>query len=301
MPGAGGRRPRGIAHGGEIDLAGGPDAVLLLHGLTGSTFELHPVAQRLNAAGVRCLAPVMAGHGGAPADLLGVPWPEWIAKAARDLSRLEGARRTFVVGCSMGALVACALAHDHPERVDGLVLLSPALELGLAGKLGALLGRIALLRRLVISKASGSDVRDPEMRKRNPGLSGFPLAALAELVALGRHVDRQLPGIAAPALVIAGGHDHTVTLAGAKRLARRIGSGPAELRVLERSWHLVGIDVERERCADETVRFLDSLPVPGRRAAPARRGAAARPNRRPVRPAAPAPGRKRAKKPSRRR
>jgi carboxylesterase len=270
--------------GRAYDLPGGPDAVLLLHGLTGSPFELHPVALRLNAAGMRALAPVMAGHGGAAEDLRGVGWTDWLAGAERDLRRLEGARRTFVVGCSMGALVACALAHDHPARVDGLVLLAPALELAWQGRLGAALGRLGPLGGVVVPKAAGSDVRDAEMRRRNPGVPGLPLSAVAELAALQEHVGRILPGIAAPALVVAGEHDHTVTLAGARRLARRIGSGPAELVVLPRSWHLVGIDVERERCAEEAHRFLAAIPAaasagarrPARR--PARRGA--RPGRR---------------------
>jgi carboxylesterase len=252
-----------IDHGRELDLPGGPDAVLLLHGLTGSTFELHPIAERLHDAGLRCLAPVMAGHGGDPSDLLGVPWTEWVAKAARDLERLRGARRTFVVGCSMGALVACALAHDHPERVDGLVLLAPALRLQLHGRLGAFLGRRGLLWRVIVPKSAGSDVRDPVMRARNTALPGVPLAAVAELESLAAHVDRQLPGIAAPAIVVAGARDHTVTVGGARRIARRIGSGPAELVVLPESYHLLGIDVERERCADDALRFLESLPVPG--------------------------------------
>jgi carboxylesterase len=103
-----------------------------------------------------------------------------------------------------------------------------------------------------------------------------PLSSVAELAALEAHVDRQLPGVAAPALVIHGGRDHTVTLAGARRLARRIGSGPAEVVVLRKSCHLVGIDVERERCADEATRFLESLPLPGRRAARAVRTAKTR-------------------------
>jgi carboxylesterase len=260
-----------IEHGGEFELAGGPDAVLLLHGLTGSTFELATVARRLHGAGFRCLAPVMAGHGGPPEGLAGVPYVEWIGKARRDLARLEGSRRTFLVGCSMGALVACALAHDQPAKVDGLVLLAPALELTATGKLGALLARLPLARGLVLAKRAGSDVADREMRRRNPCMAAVPIAAVGELAALQAHVDRQLPGIAAPALVVHGAHDHTVTLGGARRLARRIGSGPAELLVLRRSWHLVGIDVERDRCADEAARFLESLPVPGRRPArPAR-------------------------------
>ncbi len=244
--------------------------MLLLHGLTGSTFELVPVARALHAAGMRCLAPVMAGHGGPARDLAGVPWAEWVGKARRDLARLEGARRTFVVGCSMGALVACALAHDHPARVDGLVLLAPALELAVQGRLGAALGRVPLLAGLVLPKRAGSDVSDVEMRRRNPCMDGIPIGAVAELAALQRDVDRLLPGIAAPALVVHGAHDHTVTMGGARRLARRIGSGPAELLVLRRSWHLVGIDVERERCAAAATAFLSGLPLPGRRKGRAR-------------------------------
>lgn len=259
-----------IEHGREFDLAGGPDAVLLLHGLTGSTFEMSHVARRLRRAGMRCLAPLMAGHGGPAEALVGVPWAEWIGKARRDLARLEGARRTFVVGCSMGALVACALAHDQPARVDGLILLAPALELTWSGKIGALVGRTPFLRGTIVAKRAGSDVADPEMRKKNPCMEAVPLAAVAELQALEAHVDRLLPGIAAPALVFMGAHDHTATVAGARRLARRIGSGPAELILLRRSWHLIGVDVERDRCADETVRFLEALPLPGRR--PARSG-----------------------------
>ena len=103
-------------------------------------------------------------------------------------------------------------------------------------------------------------------------MDGVPLSAVAELAALSAEVDRQLPGVAAPALVVAGAHDHTVTLGGMRRVARRLGGGPARLVVLENSWHLVGIDLDRDRCAEEVSRFLAGLPVPGRR--PARRASA---------------------------
>lgn len=244
--------------------------MLLLHGLTGSTFELAPVARRLGAAGMRCLAPLMAGHGGSAKELAGVPWAEWVGKARRDLARLDGARRTFVVGSSMGALVACVLAHERPDRVNGLVLLAPALRLTPTGTLGALLGRAPFLRELVLPKRAGSDVGDPEMRRRNPCMDGVPVSAVRELELLEAHVDNLLPDITAPAVVIQGREDHTVTMAGARRLASRIGSGPAPVVILERSWHLVGIDVERERCAEAAAEFLLALPLPARRRAPAK-------------------------------
>ncbi|HET7753586.1 MAG TPA: alpha/beta fold hydrolase [Anaeromyxobacteraceae bacterium] len=235
------------------------DAALFLHGLTGSPFEMRHVAERLHRDGMRCLGPVMPGHGGNPRALAGLPWHAWVEGARRSLFELKGARRTFVVGCSMGALVACVLAHEHPDRVDGLALLAPALRLSRAIRLAGLLAGTRFAAALPPIPKGPSDVRDPEMRRRNPALPGVPLSALAELLALEQHVDRILPGVAAPALVVAGARDHTVTLSGARRVARRIGTGPADLVVLKRSQHLVGIDVERDRCAEEVARFFAGI------------------------------------------
>lgn len=249
-----------LDHGGELDLPGGPDAALLLHGLTGSTFELHPLAARLHAAGMRVLAPVMAGHGGAPEALRGVPWTEWVAKGARDLRRLSGARRIFVIGASMGGLVACALAHDHGGEVAGIVLLAPAMQLTLPGRIVGRLGRGPLSRWIV--PKGGFDARDDDMRSRNRGLTAVPVGAVAQLQALSRHVDRLLPRVAAPALVLAGAHDRTVTLRGVRRLAGRMGSRPGPVLVLRDSAHLLGIDVERDRCAEEVLRFVEAHAQP---------------------------------------
>jgi len=247
----------GLAHGGELELPGGPDAALVLHGLTGSTVEVLPLVERLHGAGLRVLAPVMAGHGGAPADLRGVAWTAWVEKAQRDLERLAGARRVFVAGLSMGAMVACTLAAAHPDRVAGLVLLAPALELTWPGRLGARLGLLPIARELVVSKWY-SDVRDPALPRRTFGLDGLPLGAVTELARLERHVDALLPRLRVPTLVVAAGRDRTVTVRGARRLARRLGAPPS-LVVLPESAHLVLLDLERERCIEEAMGFVEGL------------------------------------------
>ena len=248
-----------------FDLPGGPDTVLLLHGLTGSPFEMRHVADRLHAMGMRCRAPVMPGHGGDPRALAALAWPAWVEGARRELVALGRPRRTFLVGCSMGALVACALAHALPDKVDALALLAPALRLSGTARLAGFLAARTPVGRLLppIPKMRGSDVRDRAMRLANPTMAAVPLQAVGELVDLARHVDGLLPGIAAPALVVAGRHDHTVKLAGARRLARRIGGGPARLVVLERSFHLVGIDCERDQCAEEVARFFETIRAAG--------------------------------------
>ena len=54
-----------MARGREFELEGGPDAVLLLHGLTGSTFEMHHLALDGGADGLeayRALADQAPAH-----------------------------------------------------------------------------------------------------------------------------------------------------------------------------------------------------------------------------------------------
>jgi carboxylesterase len=248
---------------GPYDLpgsTGSADAALLLHGLTGTPFELRPVADRLARAGVRCLAPVLPGHENAD-SLSRSSWLDWVGGAREALDSLRQARRTMVVGSSMGALVACTLAAEHPGSVDGIALLAPALELQPLGKLaGWLAGATPMARFLPqIPKGGGSDVGDPEARAANPCMESIPLRSVGELLAFQSHVDALLPRVRCPALVVAGALDGTVTVAGAQRMADRLGGG-ARLVVLPRSRHLVAIDFERERVADDVARFFDSLP-----------------------------------------
>ncbi len=249
---------------GPFDLPGRPggaDAALLLHGLTGTPFELRPVADRLARAGVRCLAPVLPGHE-SPGALAGSSWLDWVGGARDALAALGSTRRTLVVGSSMGALVACALAAESPGKVDGLALLAPALELQPLGKLAAWLARATPVARFLpqIPKGGGSDVGDPEARAQNPCMPTVPFRAVGELVALQQHVDALLPRVRCPSLVVAGAQDGTVTVAGARRMAGRLGGG-ARFVVLPRSRHLVGIDVERDRVAADVAAFFDSIPA----------------------------------------
>ena len=261
---AGRDHPRG--DGSPFDLPGRPggaDVALLLHGLTGSPFELRPVAERLAQAGVRCVAPLLPGHEN-PEALARTTWLDWVAGARDALLGLGEARRTLVVGSSMGALVACALAAESPGRVDGLALLAPALELMPFGKVAGWLSRHTPVAQFLpnIHKRGGSDVGDRVMRAANPCMHAIPFRAVAELQAFQKHVDALLPRVRCPALVVAGALDGTVTVAGARRMAGRLGGG-ARFVVLPRSRHLVGIDFDRDRCAADVAVFFDSIPAHG--------------------------------------
>ena len=110
---AGGRlRVARFGSGGEI--------VLGLHGITGSSMQLVPVARRL-PGGWSVVAPDLRGRG-ASNDL---PGPYGMAAHAEDCAAVAAAVAegpVVVLGESMGAYVAVVLAARHPEVVARLVL-----------------------------------------------------------------------------------------------------------------------------------------------------------------------------------
>lgn len=117
--------------GGEL-LTGvwGPDdaaaTVLAVHGITASHRAWPMFADAL--PGVRVIAPDLRGRGGSR-DLPG-PWG--MRQHADDLARVldaTGVDAATVVGHSMGAFASVMLAHTHPDRVLGLVLVDGGLPL----------------------------------------------------------------------------------------------------------------------------------------------------------------------------
>src|SRR5215831_6705959 len=93
-----------------FNLGDGPDACLLLHGLTGSPAEVRPVGEALAKAGFRAVAPLLPGHGTSPEDLYVVTRADLLAAARAALLGLSGARRLYLCGLSAGALLAIHLA-----------------------------------------------------------------------------------------------------------------------------------------------------------------------------------------------
>lgn len=107
----------------------GPVQAVLLHGLTASRHYTVMGSRHLERVGIRTAAFDARGHGrsGAP---MGGPRDYTYAHLASDLGRVvqEVAPTTPVVllGISMGAHTAVRFALDSPERVAGLVLITPA-------------------------------------------------------------------------------------------------------------------------------------------------------------------------------
>ncbi len=221
---------------------------------------MRPLGETLAAHGFPVLGVRLAGHATSVDDLARTRWPDWFASVEDGAARLR--RRTgriAIAGLSMGALLAIHLAATRPADVVALVLCGTALSvtdprlrwLPVVERIPWLAHRYAIM-----PKAGGRDIGDPAARAASPSYDAVPLAAAAEFVRLQAIAAAELSGVTQPALLLHGRHDHTAPLANLVRLERGLGSRWVEAHILERSWHVITLDVERELVGRLVADFL---------------------------------------------
>jgi carboxylesterase len=232
---------------------GAAPAVLCIHGLTGTPYEVRPPAEALAAAGFYCEAPLLPGHGTTHRELNRLSREAWIASvvAAWDALAVRHAR-VYALGLSLGGVLALALAQRR--AVAGAVILAAPLDLGRLVRTA-----IPVLWPLVRSLPKTPAILDDEARARHPGYDRMPLRAVNELCKLGREVERGLAHARAPVQLVYSRRDPTVPPYNAERILRALPAGEHELHWLENSAHVLPVDRERERIARLAVDFLSRL------------------------------------------
>ncbi len=175
------------------------------------------------------------GHSDLPPDSFDV------ADMATDVIAVldaAGVRRAHVMGVSLGGMVAQDLAVDHPERLDGLVLVSttpgwpfaypmPTASLKLIRATGITTSDVALRRHAENALSAGTVQGRPEIAGRLVELQrsrpAGPGAWLAQATAGARYAGRlRQIRIRARTLVVQGGADTVVDPRNAQLLTDRI-------------------------------------------------------------------------------
>ena len=222
------------------------------------------LGQRLGERGFLVSGPLLPGHGVDLAALDACTWHDWYAGVERAFDELRGrCERVAVVGQSLGGLLALHLAARRGAQVSALAALATPLWLPPLARAAIWatrpqrpLGRALIGAIDTLPKLGGSDLRDPEMKRRNPCYPAIPVRALHQLVAFMHLVRGELGEGRVPALVMHGRRDHTAPFACSRALAAELGAPRVEHRTLEHGFHRIASDVERERVADEVGAFL---------------------------------------------
>ncbi len=237
-----------------FSFGGGTRGVLLVHGFTGSPFEMRLLGEDLAGRGFAVDGVRLAGHASTTRALAQSTWHDWYRSAEEAVTRLRervGGKRVAVVGLSMGGLLTLELARHHGDALSCIGVLAAPLWLPpQAEKFARVTSSLPFVRKLALPKLAGSDIRDPEMKRRNARAvprAGMPLAALGSLVDLGAHLRDRLGDVKTPTLLMHSERDHTVPFECMDAIAHRLGTAEYRKVALHESFHVITLDLERDK------------------------------------------------------
>ncbi len=232
--------------------------VVLSHGFNGEPAEMRELEDRLRAGGFSTRNVLLPGHGTTVRDFASSRWEQWV-RAIHLEARAVRARgeRVVLVGHSMGG-AACLLVAAREPEVAGVAALCPPLHMDVPGRY-----LVTRLRRVLpYFPAGGEDVRDRcgarRLFRRNVYRWTSLAAAHSLFQGLGELRDA-LPDIHCPTLILCAEHDHVVPVRDGLEVYRLVGAAQKDLVVLERSFHAVTKDVERQLVLERVERFCTSV------------------------------------------
>ena len=241
-------------------IEGGQVGCLLIHGFTATPYDMRFLAEELSRDGVTTHAPCLPGHATTPEEMATTGWNDWYEAVVKELHELRAqTEKVMVVGQSMGALLALKLAVDEKESVDALGLLATALILSqpwLQKIAPVIPGMLRVLpKRAHFTDKGDSDIADEEERAKTPTYRKVPLRAVSEFVNLQKLVRPIIPRVHQPTLIIHSKQDHTCPIENVVLLEKEL-AGISRTVLLEESYHVLSIDVERRRIAEELRAFV---------------------------------------------
>lgn len=251
-------------------------AVFLIHGLGGTQYDLGSLHKRLKNAGFVTYSITLPGHGGEPADLVGVRAEDWLDAVRTTYRELIGRHETVhVMGMCMGSLLAIETCKRERHDKGRLVALAPPVFIdgwstpwyrGLRHLLYLVPGAA---NRLRVDEEEPYGIKNDQLRaivrakfERGDAFaySWVPLACIREVDRLRRFVMKGLSRIPCPTLVIHARQDELTSLRSANFLVEQIGggkrAGQARMVILENSYHPICVDNDKELLAQRILEFL---------------------------------------------
>jgi carboxylesterase len=233
-------------------IKGGSTACLLLHGFTNSPFELKLLGEFLNKRGLTVSIPLLPGHGTSPNDLKKRKWMEWYEKSKTELFELRKKyKKVYVMGFSMGGSLALHLAAHY--EVSGIVAMAPVLYL--KNKFSFLSHYIHFFFPYT-KKLTGPDLL---ANVKTVSYDKIPIKSLSELLKFSKHLQNDLCDIYSPLMIIYPKCDHVVNNKSSIDIYNNVSSKNKRILELEKSYHIMTLDVEKEKVFREISKFLDTI------------------------------------------
>jgi len=248
-------------------------SVIVLHGLGdyGGAWPYRNLAEALTARGLAVYGFDQRGHGRSDGERLYIQgWRELLADVSAFVELVQNvseARPLFLLGLSLGGLLALNHAQHHPAGLKGLVAVAPALDA--SGVPAFMRAFIPLIARLAprLSLNLGLDlnrisrdataarvyVDDPllNLGKSTPRMAAEVLSAIAETQA-------NAASLHLPLLILHGSEDKIAPPFGSAEFFQKAGAPDKVRKVYEGAYHNLFLETNRAEVFDDIGAWLEA-------------------------------------------
>ena len=251
-------------------------AVLLLHGMTGSPFEMKQYGKNLHKAGFNVYCPCLPGHGKDLLNVKKIKWQDWFNFAEEEYIKLKQSySEVYLGGICMGAVLALAIAEKHKD-VSGIIAVSTTLFLdGWTIPWYSFLFPLGL--HTILRFYYSFPEQDPYgikneivrrkisslLKENTVALNYIPMTCVYELLEMSKQVRKSIRNINQPILIIHSNRDDLTSLKSADFVYRNVSSAVKDYIILKNSYHLITMDNDKDLAVQKSVEFLNSISVLG--------------------------------------
>jgi len=235
--------PHLISGGEPFFFPGGACGCLLIHGFTGTPFEMRGLGEYLREQGHTVLGMRLSGHATQPDDMIRARWWDWLASVEDGWHLLRGCTdQVVVIGLSLGGVLALTFSSEHP--VTGVAALATPHHLPKDPRL-PFIKPLSIIQPFL--PKGPPDWHDPSANIGHVCYPVDPTRAYAEVRDLLAVMRQGLAKIGAPGLLIYSQDDQTVQIDEhhAELIYAELGSRQKELIWLEKSGHVITRDINR--------------------------------------------------------
>jgi acylglycerol lipase len=244
--------------------------VVVIHGFGEHSGRYEHVARRLVAERYVTYALDHRGHGRSQGTRAVI---DRLADAVSDIDQLvvlagdaHPGLPVFMLGHSMGGLLAVQYALEHQDRLAGLVLS------GALAALDAASGPARLIARMLsaVAPRAGLIALDASLVSRDPQVVAayradpmvhhgkLPARTVAELIAAGQRFPERVAEIRVPTLIMYGSDDRLCPPSGSVMLGERIGAADITVIPYEGLYHEILNEPEQEAVLHDMCGWLDA-------------------------------------------
>jgi carboxylesterase len=217
---------------------GGPNGVLLIHGFTGTPFEMRAPAEYLASQGHTVLAIRLAGHATQPEDLARARMRDWLASVEDGLCLLKpSVERIFLMGLSLGGVLSLITAARFP--LAGAITMSTPYQLSVP--------------------KSPPDWRNPHAAKDHVAYADTPTLAVIQVLEALALMRTSLPEVKIPVLLVHSKADQTALPESMPRIFAALGSADKHMLWVENSGHNIPREPDRQVVFAAAAQFIHRL------------------------------------------